>query len=74
MKKFLIDTLAISFTFWNVLFLGAVYLFILPFIGVPLLVTIFNGEIEPEFAIALFGLIATPTLCSYIGCSKKFLW
>jgi putative PEP-CTERM system integral membrane protein len=67
MKKFLINTLAVSFTFWNVLFLGAVYIGILPFIGVPLLIAIFNGEIEPEFAIAFFGLIATPTLCSYIG-------
>jgi putative PEP-CTERM system integral membrane protein len=67
MKKFLIKTLAVSFTFWNILFLGAVYIGILPFIAAPLLIAILNGEIEPEFAIALFGLVATPTLCSYIG-------
>jgi putative PEP-CTERM system integral membrane protein len=67
MKKFLINTLAVSFTFWNILFLGAVYIGILPFIGVPLLMAVFNGEIEPEFAIALCGFIATPTLCTYIG-------
>lgn len=67
MKKFLTTTLSVSFTAWNVLFLGAVYLFILPVVGIPLVIAIFNGEIEPEFAIALLGLIGTPTLCSYIG-------
>ena len=66
-KKFLTIFLTVSFTAWNFTFLGVVYCLILPFIGVDLVVAIFNGEIEPEFLLAFLGLIITPPFCTYIG-------
>ena len=56
------------FGFWNIVFLLIVYGFLLPFIGIALLVATINGEVEWEFLVSFIGLIATPALCTIIGC------
>ncbi len=66
-KQFLTTFLAVSFTAWNFIFIGVVYCLILPFIGIPLIIAVFNGEIEPEFSLAFLGLIVTPPFCTYVG-------
>ena len=66
-KQFLTTFLAVSFTAWNFIFIGVVYCLILPFIGIPLIIAVFNGEIEPEFSLAFLGLIITPPFCTYVG-------
>ncbi len=66
--KTLLTILAPSiFWIWNITFLSFVYIWMLPEIGVELFGAIFAGEIENEFLIPLFGLIATPTVCTLIG-------
>ena len=56
------------FGFWNIVFLLIVYGFLLPFIGISLLTATINGEVEWEFLVSFLGLIATPVLCTIIGC------
>lgn len=65
--KTLVTILAPSiFWIWNITFL-LLYIWMLPAIVVGLVKAIFAGEIESELLIPLFGLIATPTVCTLIG-------
>ena len=61
------------FWLWNLTFLMVVYAGILPFIGIPLAQATFAGEIEREFLISLVGLIAVPTICTFIGWQQFLL-
>lgn len=67
MKRFLHITYHSIFWLWNLTFLLVVYAGILPPIGIPLVQATFTGEIQSEFAIALFGLIAVPTVSTILG-------
>ncbi|WP_017306465.1 TIGR02921 family PEP-CTERM protein [Spirulina subsalsa] len=58
------------FWLWNFLFLTVVYLGILPFVGIPLVLAIIAGEIEPELFIALLGILITPLACTLVGLLK----
>ena len=60
------------FWIWNLLFLSVVYLGILPYVGVPLIEATFDGDIPIDFFLSLFGLIAVPTVCTFIG-AKYFI-
>lgn len=67
MKKLFHALCYAIFWIWNISFLSLVYLWILPLIGVLLIVAIFAGEIENEFLFPLMGLIAGPLGCTLIG-------
>ena len=67
MKTALHDLFKLIFWLWNLVFLGVVYLGILPWIGIPLVLATISGQIELEFSLTLFGLIAVPTFCTILG-------
>jgi putative PEP-CTERM system integral membrane protein len=58
------------FWLWNVTFLYIVYGAVLPFIGILLIPGVLAGEIETEFLLALLGMVAVPTICTWIGVWK----
>ena len=55
------------FWFWNLTFLTIVYLGILPFVGGPLILATFDGDVPLGFFITLVILIAVPTVCTFVG-------
>ncbi|NJL00870.1 MAG: TIGR02921 family PEP-CTERM protein [Spirulinaceae cyanobacterium SM2_1_0] len=52
---------------WNFVFLLVVGAGILPHVGVPLARAIWAGEVEPVFLLPLFGLVAIPVACTWLG-------
>lgn len=70
MKTALHDLFKLIFWLWNLVFLGVVYLGILPWIGIPLILATISGQIELEFSLTLFGLIAVPTFSTLLGLWK----
>jgi putative PEP-CTERM system integral membrane protein len=67
MKNKLNNIFSAIFWLWNIIFLLAVYVGILPVIAVPLAEATFAGLIPGEFLISLAGLIAVPTACTLLG-------
>jgi putative PEP-CTERM system integral membrane protein len=55
------------FWVWNVTFLLLVYMAILPVVGVPLVSATVAGEIPSEFFLSLVGVVAVPTICTFLG-------
>ncbi|KAF3884391.1 MULTISPECIES: TIGR02921 family PEP-CTERM protein [Nostocales] len=55
------------FWVWNVTFLLTVCMGILPVVGVPLVLATVAGEIPSEFFLTLVGLVAVPTVCTFLG-------
>jgi putative PEP-CTERM system integral membrane protein len=67
MKNKLNNIFSAIFRLWNIIFLLAVYVGILPLIAVPLAGATFAGLIPGEFLITLAGTIAVPTACTLLG-------
>lgn len=55
---------------WNCLFLLVVYLGFLPFIGVPLVVSLATGEIPFPFVIPLLAFLIVPVACVVVGITQ----
>ncbi|WP_017716780.1 TIGR02921 family PEP-CTERM protein [Kamptonema formosum] len=67
MKNKLNNIFSAIFWLWNIIFLAAVYVGILPWIAVPLAEATIAGLIPGEFLITLAALIAVPTACTLLG-------
>jgi putative PEP-CTERM system integral membrane protein len=55
------------FVGWNTLFLGFVYLIIVPFVLPFLFITAIDGSLPLEFSFTLIALVLVPTACTWIG-------
>ncbi len=71
MKVWLHRLFSTIFWWWNLTFLVIVYLGILPTVGIPLILATLVGIIPLEFTVTLTGLIAIPTVCTWIGTRLK---
>ncbi len=67
MKRFLNGIFNAIFWLWNLTFLLVVYAGILPAIAPALITATFAGEIPLEFFLTLVGIVAVPTVCTFIG-------
>ncbi|MUH00274.1 TIGR02921 family PEP-CTERM protein [Scytonema sp. UIC 10036] len=67
MRRFWNGLFQTIFWVWNVTFLLIVYMGILPVVGVPLVLATVAGEIPSEFFLTLVGLVAVPTVCTFLG-------
>jgi putative PEP-CTERM system integral membrane protein len=56
-----------TFWGWNLIFITVFYCGILPFIGIPLILATFDGDIPLDFSIAFLTLIIVPVAVTYIG-------
>ena len=52
---------------WNLIFIITVYLGILPYIGIPLVLATFDGDIALDFCITFFTLVAIPVGFCFLG-------
>lgn len=67
MKRFLNILFHTIFWFWNFTFLFAVYVGLLPLIGVFIIEDTLSGLIPLDFLLTFIGLIAIPTVSTIIG-------
>ncbi|MGB3401485.1 MAG: TIGR02921 family PEP-CTERM protein [Microcoleaceae cyanobacterium] len=67
MKRFLNILFHTIFWFWNFTFLFAVYIGLLPLIGVFLIQDTLSGLVPLDFFLTFIGLIAIPTVSTIIG-------
>lgn len=67
MKRFLNGIFNAIFWLWNLTFLLVVYAGILPLVTPALITATFAGEIPLEFFLTLVGIVAVPTICTFIG-------
>jgi putative PEP-CTERM system integral membrane protein len=67
LKRFLNLSNSTIFWTWNLIFILTVYLGIMPYIGIPLVLATFNGDIALDFCITFFILITIPVLFTFIG-------
>ena len=58
------------FWLWNLLFLGVVYLGLMPLIGVPLVRALLAEEIPFPFVLPLLGFLLVPPACTLFGLIK----
>jgi putative PEP-CTERM system integral membrane protein len=56
-----------TFWGWNLIFITVFYCGILPFVGIPLILATFDGDIPFDFSIAFLTLIIVPVAATYIG-------
>lgn len=52
---------------WNLVFLGLVYIWLLPLWGLNILNAARIGEIPPAFVASLLGLLLVPLMCTLVG-------
>jgi putative PEP-CTERM system integral membrane protein len=57
---------------WNLTFLAIAYLGILPFVGIPLVEAVINGDIPLDFFFTLVALVAIPTLSTAIAAIRFY--
>lgn len=67
MKRFFHGIFQAIFWLWNLTFLLVVYAGIMPVIAPILVTATFAGQIPLEFLLTLVGIIAVPTVCTFIG-------
>ncbi|MGL5942349.1 MAG: TIGR02921 family PEP-CTERM protein [Waterburya sp.] len=67
LKKLLKFLAHSTFWGWNLIFITVFYCGILPFIGIPLILATFDGNIPFDFIIAFLTLIIVPVATTYIG-------
>ena len=67
MKRFFHGIFQAIFWLWNLTFLLVVYAGIMPAIAPILVTATFAGEIPLEFLLTIVGIIAVPTICTFIG-------
>jgi putative PEP-CTERM system integral membrane protein len=56
-----------TFWGWNLIFIAVVYCGILPFIGIPLILATFDGDVPLDFSLTFLALIIVPVASTYIG-------
>ncbi len=67
LKKLLKILAHSTFWGWNLIFITVFYCGILPFIGIPLILATFDGDIPFDFSIAFLTLVIVPVATTYIG-------
>lgn len=67
LKRFLNLSNSTIFWTWNLVFILTVYLGIMPYVGIPLVLATFNGDIALDFCITFLILITIPVLFIFIG-------
>ncbi|MEO1593279.1 MAG: PEP-CTERM sorting domain-containing protein, partial [Cyanobacteria bacterium J06632_22] len=55
------------FWVWNLAFIGVVYLWILPEVGLDMFEAARMGEIPPAFILSILGILVVPVICTVLG-------